>query len=87
MHLQPIPERAASPTQERPGSDNGPPQPGQVANKKGGEVNLAAKGCRRQFPAQNGEHPELKLRLRIQEVKGVAANFFVAEDLFGSSAE
>jgi hypothetical protein len=35
----------------------------QTGKKKGGEVNLAAKGCRRQFPAQNGEHPSLKLRL------------------------
>jgi hypothetical protein len=41
----------------------------QTGKKKGGEVNLAAKGCRRQFPAQNGEHPELKLRLSFAEVK------------------
>jgi hypothetical protein len=31
----------------------------QTGKKKGDEVNLVAKGCRRQFPAQNGEHPHL----------------------------
>ncbi len=41
----------------------------QKRQKKGGEVNLAAKGRRRQFPAQNGDHPSLKLRLTSPEVK------------------